>query len=254
MTSPIPDDSMPVRVALIVAISVLGLAIVAMGAWAVFRPHPKAGPCAHLHARRGDLGRGRGHEFGGRHGHGLGRELRDHAAASGAAVVAEGAPPGSCARPRSPTDSAGRSTSRTRTVVRPAPSLRRPMGSTRSRRTALTLALARAGSVSLYEVETGRAHILGRGRGGPAGLAAGLLGGHVHASGRRTESRRSLRVSPAGGEELVVGTGSSVAVSPNGATVALLPAFGSTATPQVLLSATVRRFRLCPCQAATRSA
>jgi Tol biopolymer transport system component len=44
------------------------------------------------------------------------------------------------------------------------------------------------------------------------------------------------RVSPSGGEGVLVGAGSNVAVSPDGATLALLPPLGSTPTPQVLVS------------------
>jgi Tol biopolymer transport system component len=108
-----------------------------------------------------------------------------------------------------------------------------------------TLALARSGSVTLYDVDTGKMTFSGLAEAvQPVWLpdSSAVMYMRVGADG----IAQIYRVSPAGADELVVGTGSSVAVSPNGATIALLPPLGSTATPQVLVSRNGEAFSAVP--------
>ena len=81
-----------------------------------------------------------------------------------------------------------------------------------------TLALTRAGSLALYDVATGELAYSGVAEAvQPVWLpdSSAVMFMRVAADG----VAQIYRVSPSGGEQLVVGAGSSAAVSPNGATI-----------------------------------
>jgi Tol biopolymer transport system component len=233
MTSPMPDDRMPTRIALIVAISVLGIAIVAMGAWAVFRPHPKAATqrtftpaeetsAAATPATSSALATSP-------------ISAESSSTTGAAAAAAEGASPGIARaaliafRLGSSIYVADEDGGSARAVTQA------PDGQFALSPDGFTLALARAGSVVLYDVETGKPAFSGLAEAvQPVWLpdSSAVMFMRVGADG----VAQIFSVPPAGGEETLVGNGSSVAVSPNGAALALLPALGSTPTPQVLVS------------------
>jgi Tol biopolymer transport system component len=99
----------------------------------------------------------------------------------------------------------------------------------------LTLALTRGGSITVYDVETGLPAFSGPAESvQPEWLpdSSAVMFMRVGSDG----VPQMFRVPPTGGPETLVGTGSGAASSPNGAILALLPAPGSTATAQVLVS------------------
>ncbi len=226
---------MRTRVALIVAISVVGVAIVAMGAWAVFRPHPKAAaprsftpaeetsasvPATSSAASTAAVST---------------ESSSTTAVVSAATDVAEGASPGVVRAAKVAYRLGGKiyvadedgGSARAVTSAADGQYALSPDGS--------TLALTRAGSLALYDVATGELAYSGVAEAvQPVWLpdSSAVMFMRVAADG----VAQIYRVSPSGGEQLVVGAGSSAAVSPNGATIALLPTLGSTATPQVLVS------------------
>lgn len=236
MTSPIPDDSLPTRVALIIAISVLGVAILAMGAWAVFRPHPKPAvtrtytpaeetSAAATPATSSVLATATtSAESSG---------TTTAAAANGAST--EGAAP-EAVRAAKVAYRLGSSVyvaeenGGSPRLVAPAPD-----GQYTLSPDGLTLALARAGSFALYDVESGKLAFSGLAEAvQPVWLpdSSAVMFMRVGTDG----AAQIYSVTPTGDAEGLVGAGSSVAVSPNGSTIALLPTLGSTATPQVLVS------------------
>ena len=239
MTSPIPDDRMPTRVALIIAIIVVAVGIVAMGAWAVFRPHPKAV------AQRGFT---------------PAQETSSAATPATASVVASAA---ASAESSGTTSSASGGTAAAsggegaaaRIVRAPKVVFRLGQwvyvadedgGSSRAVTQSVdaqfslspdgrTLALARTGSITLYEVDGGKLVYSGAAEAvRPVWLpdSSAVMFMRVGVDG----AAQVYRVSGTGGLEVLLGTGSDMAVSPNGEVVALLPASGSTPTPKVLVS------------------
>jgi Tol biopolymer transport system component len=237
MTSPIPDDTLRTRVALIAAISVLGIAILAMGAWAVLRPHPKAAaPRTFIPAEETSAAaRPATSSVLSTAAAATDSSSTTAAAAAAATTGGEGAAPGMVRASKvafrlgSSIYVADENGGSTKAVTQA------PDGQFTLSPDGLTLALARAGTISLYEVATGRLEFSGVAEAvKPVWLpdSSAVMFMRVGADG----VAQIFQVSPTGGDETVVGTGSSVAVSPNGAAIALLPALGSTATPQVIVS------------------
>jgi Tol biopolymer transport system component len=237
MTSPIPDDTMRTRVALIAAISVLGVAILAMGAWAVFRPHPKAAaPRTFTPAEEtSSSATSASSSVVATNTASAESSSTTAAAAAAAAAVNEGAAPSTVRAAKVAfrlgasiyvADEDGGSAK----AVTQAPD-----GQYALSPDGLTLALVRDGGIALYDVDTGKLAYSGLAEPvKPVWLpdSSAVMFVRVDADG----AAQILRVSPTGGEGALVGAGSNVAVSPNGANIALLPPFGSTATPQVLVS------------------
>ncbi len=238
MTSPIPDDSLRTRVALIVAISVLGVAILAMGAWAVFRPHPKpAAPRTYTPAQEtsSSVTTATSSLLATPAASAESSSATAAAAAAAAAGSGEGAAPGIVRAAKIEfrlgssvyvADEDGGSASAV-TQATDGQFALSPDG--------LTLALARNGSISLYEVATGKLLF--------SAIAETVLPVWLPDSSAVLFMRvapdgtaQIFSVSPSGGQESAIGAGSGVAVSPNGANIALLPPPGSTATPQILVS------------------
>ncbi len=234
MTSPIPDDTMRTRVALIVAISVVGVAILAMGAWAVFRPHPKP-PAKPTYSPITETTASATPTTG---------SVDASGAPSAESSTTTAVPPAESGTAASPAfvraskiafrlgstvyvaDEDGGSA---RAVVQAAdgPFALSPDGR--------ALALTRAGNVTVYDVETGLPSFSGPAESvQPEWLpdSSAVMFMRVGADG----VPQMFRVSSTGGPETLVGTGSGSVSSPDGAILALLPAPGSTATPQVLVS------------------
>ena len=236
MTSPIPDDTLRTRIALIGAIAVVALLVVAMGAWAVFRPHPKAGaPRTFTPAQETSAAAEPATS-----------SVLTSATTSADSSTAASGGPGTAAAGQSAAPAVIRAP---KVAFRLGSSLYvadEDGGSARSVTPAadgqfalspdgLTLAVARGGSVLLYDVVTGQLAYSALAEAvQPVWLpdSSAVMFMRVGADG----VAQIFRVAPTGGLETVIGSGSGVAVSPDGEVVALLPAPGSTPTPQVLVS------------------
>jgi len=249
MPSPIPDDrTRATRVALIAAIVVLALVVIGMLAWAILRPHPRpATRRPFTPAQETSTGAA--------------------ATASGSVNVTTPAPaqnPAAAPGTSTPVSAAPAAPGIVR-VARIAFRMGSAIhvadengGSSKSVATAadgrfalspdgLTLAVARSGNVALYTVETGRLIFSASGEAVtpvwlPDSSAAMFM--RVGEDG----SAQVYRVSSSGGPEILIGTSSGMAVSPDGATVVLVPALGSTATPQVYVSRSGGPFAPVPVQ------
>jgi len=236
MPSPIPSDrTQTTRIALISAIVVLAVVVTGMLAWAVLRPHRKApAPRGFTPAEETSAGA-------------LPASRTVDATAPASAEASESVR----STPSVPASSA------------PAPGVVRAariafrMGSAihvadenggSSRKVAaavdgefslspdgLTLAVARAGNLALYRVDTGKLLFSAAGEAVPPVWlpdSSAVMFMRVGGDG----SPEILRVSSSGGREALVGAGANMAVSPDGKVLVLVPALGSTPAPRLLVS------------------
>ena len=110
-----------------------------------------------------------------------------------------------------------------------------------------TLAVTRSGNVALYGVTNGRLAFSARGEAvAPVWLPDSSA--VLFVRGGADGAAQVYRVSSSGGTEILIGEGSGMAVSPDGEVIVLVPALGSVTTPRVLVSRSGAAFAPIPVQ------
>ena len=110
-----------------------------------------------------------------------------------------------------------------------------------------TLAVARSGNFALYGVADGKLAFSARGEAvTPVWLPDSSA--VLFVRGGADGSAQVYRVPSSGGAEMLIGTGSNMAVSPDGEVIVLVPALGSVTTPRVMVSRGGAAFAAIPVQ------